>query len=528
MNARPRFLAILCVALSATACASSAVETPNNAVDDSGSPNGNPDAGAVGADGKPDTGSIVADGSAALHTDAGAVVADGSPALDTDAGTALADGSVDAADYTPAMPKAPNVPCVPDESAPVPANRCSPNPLSTNPPPCGTWVKVEPPGMVCGDGSQFKFFVNYSNTSNNVAVNFEPGGACWDYPSCSGAGGIRGAANPHGIPDNHMTQFQFLNLLRRNGDNPVQNYNMVFVSYCTGDIHTGNTVATYTGLDLDGGAGDAGDGGVQQLVFHHDGHKNTLAVIDWLHTTFPAIPKLLVTGCSAGGAGAIINYHFIRHNLGSSVQCGYLLDDSGPIFHSNGPSKPLEDKIRTSWNTDAIIDTLAGQIPTPIADLKNDFGLISDTIAREYPHDRLSVVAYRMDFNYSLYSYQRFYPGSTEAQIHGFFWQDLLSLMKDYDAQPNLAYYFPYWRSDNCSHCVSIPPIGNPPSEPLDLVKVIGQPWAGADIPQSMIDLKQFTTDLMDDTKPLKSYVQDVQSNEMFTPAVSASCMKGG
>lgn len=31
---------------------------------------------------------------------------------------------------------------------------------------------------------------------------------------------------------------------------------------------------------------------------------------------------------------------------------------------------------------------------------------------------RLSLVAYRMDFNYSLYSYQRFFSGSTEADIY--------------------------------------------------------------------------------------------------------------
>jgi hypothetical protein len=516
MNTQRYSLAILCGALSATACASG-MQPQDNAVD--ASPDVNTGPGAAVDDGSPfhsdfntDAGVAVTDGSGNGNTDTGAAV-DGSPAVDTDAGALAPDGSAVTA-------KTPIVPCVPDESAPVPANRCSANPLSTTPPPCGTWIKVEPPGAVCGDGSQFKFFVNYSNTSNDVAVNFEPGGACWDYASCSGNGGIRGAANPHGIPDNHMTEYQFLNLQRRNADNPVHNYNMVFVSYCTGDIHSGDTVTTYSGTDPDGGA--------QQLVFHHSGHKNVLAVIDWLHTTFPVVPKLLVTGCSAGGAGALINYHFIRHNLGSSVQCGYLLDDSGPIFHSNGPSKQLEDTIRTAWNTDPLLDSLAGQVPVPIADLKKDFGLISKTVALTYPHDRLSLVAYRMDFNYSLYSYQRFFPGSTEAQIHALFWQDLQALMVDYDAQPNLAYYLPYWRSDNCSHCVSIPPIGNPPSEPLNLVTVLGQPWLGSEIPQSMMDLKKFTTDLLDDTKPLKSYAQDVQPSEMFTPAVAAACMKGG
>jgi hypothetical protein len=410
--------------------------------------------------------------------------------------------------------------CSPDESAAVPVDRCTTDPTNTALPPCGQWQKVEVPGLVCGDGSPFKFFVNYSNTSNNLEINFEPGGACWDYPSCSGDGGIRGAANPHGIADDHMSNYMFLNLLRRDTEqNPAKDYTMVFVSYCTGDIHAGNNVVTYTGTN---------DEGPQTLTFHHEGHKNTLGVLDWIKQKFSSIPKLLVTGCSAGGAGAILNYHSTRTALGDGVQCSYLLDDSGPIFHGDGPSKQLLDLIRTAWNTDSVIDSYGGQLPVTTDELKADPGRISEAIAKQYPHDRLSLVAYQMDLNYSLYSYQRFFPGSTEADIHAKWRQDLAATMKVYDTLPNIAYYLPYFRSDNCSHCVSIPPVGNPPLEPLDPAKVLTTPWAGTEIPELMVDLRQFAFDLLDDAKPLKSYVQDVPSSEAFSPAVSASCMAGG
>jgi Pectinacetylesterase len=440
-----------------------------------------------------------------------------------DGGLIVSDGgSIDSDGRKPPIA----LPCSADETAPVPADRCSTDPNNTSLPLCSTWLKVELPGTICGDGSQFKFFVNYSNTSNDLLVSFEPGGACWDYESCSGQGGIRGAANPHGIPDDHMSSYQYLNLLRRTADNPFQAYNLVFVSYCTGDVHSGDNVITYTSAGpVDGGLGD---GGTDQLVFHHNGHKNTMAVIDWLHQTFATVPKMLVTGCSAGGTGALINYHFLRQGMGSSVQCSYLLNDTGPIFHSDGPSKQVDEKIRSAWNVDPILDSLDGQIPVQISDLKNDFGLINQAIAHKYPRDRMTLVAYRMDLNYSLYLYQRFFPGSTEAQIHAMWWQDMQEIMSNYDAEPNLAYYVPYFRSDNCSHCVSIPPIGNAPLEPTDNVKVLTQPWLGSEIPQDMVDLKQFSTDLVDDTKPLKSYVQDLQPNEMFTPPEVAQCMAGG
>src|SRR5688500_5254605 len=71
-------------------------------------------------------------------------------------------------------------PCVADESAPVP-DRTLP----------GLWQKIEPPDTFCGNGTQYKFFVNYSTSSNNVMITFEPGGACWDYASCAGDGGLR-------------------------------------------------------------------------------------------------------------------------------------------------------------------------------------------------------------------------------------------------------------------------------------------------------------------------------------------------
>jgi len=428
--------------------------------------------------------------------------------------------------------KPPITPCTADGSAPVPADRCTTDPTDTTLPPCFTWLKVEIPGTVCSDGSQFKFFVNYSNTSNDLEVSFEPGGACWDYDSCSGNDGIRGAANPNGIPDDHMSNYQYLNFLRRPSDagasqNPAESYNMVFVSYCTGDVHTGDNVETYTSSGpVDGGTGPDGSG---QLTYIHAGHANTLAVIAWMQQSFPIVPRLFVTGCSAGGAGALLNYSFIRQGMGSSVQCSYLLDDSGPIFDSAGPSMQIDETIRAAWNTDAVLDTLDGPFPpgAGIDDIKKNYALINTVTAWKYPHDRLALVAYRMDLNYSLYSYQRFFPGSTEAQIHALWWEDLQRMMATYDAQANLAYYLPFFRSDNCSHCVSIPPVGNPPTEPTNDIEVLTQPWMGSGIAADMIDLHQYSEDLLDDMKPLKSYVEAPQSED-FTPAVAMACMAGG
>ncbi|WP_369601502.1 hypothetical protein AAIA72_00475 [Hahella sp. SMD15-11] len=91
-------------------------------------------------------------------------------------------------------------------------------PLLTNPPGFddgfrpglyGIWqeVRLAPEtGALCGNGTPFKFYIRRAADNLNVNINLEPGGACWDYASCSGQAGIRGARNPNGIPDNYINK----------------------------------------------------------------------------------------------------------------------------------------------------------------------------------------------------------------------------------------------------------------------------------------------------------------------------------
>src|SRR5262249_15433375 len=125
------------------------------------------------------------------------------------------------------------------------------------------WIKIDT-NAVCGNNTPYKIFVNYSDKSDNLVVMFEPGGACWDYDSCTGRNGIRGAANPNGIPDDHYKLAPFISpFVNRSADNvPTADWNFVYVPYCTGDVHTGNTVATYSD-----------ETGTNTVEFHHDGHN---------------------------------------------------------------------------------------------------------------------------------------------------------------------------------------------------------------------------------------------------------------
>ncbi len=345
----------------------------------------------------------------------------------------------------------------------------------------GEWEKVEIPGTVCGNGSQYKFFVNYSDTSNNLVIAFEPGGACWDYESCSGKGGIRGAANVNGIEDDHadLARFMVPFFQREYDDTPTPDWNYVYVPYCTGDVHSGNNTITYADPD----------GVEEDLVFHHRGHDNMMAVIDWMAGEFEYVPEMLVTGCSAGGAGSLVNYYYLRNGL-PGVQRGYLLSDSGPIFPHSVNSKPLHEQVRSAWNLDPLLD----QLPSSLD--KEDLGTINDVLAEEFPDDRLAVTYFMRDFNYSLYSYERFYDFPPKRKIHQLWREDTELLMEQFDQYANLGYYIPYWRLLNDSHCTAL------------------ITFAGSEIQEADMTLDQYVLDLFDRDKPLASYVESPQPGE--------------
>lgn len=390
--------------------------------------------------------------------------------------------------------------CQPDSSEPAPQRTLA-----------GVWQKIEIPGLVCGNGSQYKFFVNYSNDSNNLLISFEPGGACWDYASCAGDGGLRGAANPSGIPDNHMSslKWEMLPLHRRDPVNPLAKWNMIFVPYCTGDLHTGNNVITYPNPKPDGAP----------LTFHHDGHKNVMAIIDWANEQFRNIPQLLVTGCSAGGTSSVVNYHFIRQGL-SGAQCSYMLDDSGPLFASGGNSGPLHRKVRDSWDLDPVIEqAIQNDFPgVSPKDVMNDLSLINTALADKYTADRLAIALYRLDYNYSLYSYERFYEMRTQADIHRMWWEDIQGLMKQFDSRPNLAYFIPHYRNDNCSHCMTIPPIDS------GVLAELLEPYRGSEIQAENLNIRDYVEHLIDDSRPLRSYLEAPQEGESLSPERAAEC----
>jgi len=140
---------------------------------------------------------------------------------------------------------------------------------------------------------------------------YEGGGACWEKGSCENkAGTLLAAVNPDGIPANYLQDWNrqahlglvtpFTARIDPIASVQTQSWNIVYLTYCTGDVHTGNKVTTYT--DETG-----------SIAWYHRGGVNAKAVTAWMAANMPKPEVLLLTGFSAGGTGSTANF---PHNLG--------------------------------------------------------------------------------------------------------------------------------------------------------------------------------------------------------------------
>ena len=314
------------------------------------------------------------------------------------------------------------------------------------------WERVELPGTVCGDGSQYKFWV-HDTGSPNLLFFFEGGGACWDYDLCSGRAGTLGAANPNGLPDDYIDSFTATYAspvvngadpgipFRSRTDLPTKGWNIVYMPYCTGDVHVGNSVALY----------EDPDGIEPPLEWHHAGFNNTTAAAEYAAWRFPSVDKMVVSGYSAGGTASSAAYYFVRTIVNPNT--GYLLNDSGPIHFAPDPtslSRPLHDFIRESWALDSVFEML------PPSFDPDDFGSINEMVSFEFPGDQIAYTGYLSDYNYSRFSYERFYPNSGQAATLARWRTDQYAFVNGLQDDENVSYFIPWERPINDSHCSTI------------------------------------------------------------------------
>ncbi len=239
----------------------------------------------------------------------------------------------------------------------------------------GRWNWVPFPDSACGDGSPTGIGVN-PGTGPDLVLFLNGGGACASAFTCftlksATTIGPFGSAELESLTASNSGSI----LDRALPGNPFADATLVFIPYCTGDVHGGDRIAVYT--DSPGG------------TVHHVGHSNVLAYLKRVAATYTAPRRLVVAGSSAGGFGTLVNYEAVRSYYPAAQ--GFLVDDSGPPLEFNGG--PLIQGGFASWGIADVLDPLCEGAGVCEADLSK--GLAA--LIRKHPDDRFALLSWSTD-----------------------------------------------------------------------------------------------------------------------------------
>jgi hypothetical protein len=125
-----------------------------------------------------------------------------------------------------------------------------------------------------------------------------------------------------------------------NAANPFKDWNMVYVPYCTGDVHFGTrTDATVPGTP----GADARDLQKHQFV----GYLNMQKIVARVVPTFAGVSRVVLNGISAGSFGAALNFSMIQDAFGDTPVT--IILDSGMPFSDQYMPVCMQKKWRDTW-----------------------------------------------------------------------------------------------------------------------------------------------------------------------------------
>ena len=259
---------------------------------------------------------------------------------------------------------APGAPLSQSENDPIPDGDAG----ATSP---AGWNFYGKDGALCRDGSPAGFYVHFASpSSDKLFIYLEGGGACDSATFCSHnpanlatvfSGGeatqgqtIGGSLGFSSTPQEPYVPTPASGLTAATSPgifdftqaaNPFKSWNGVYVPYCTGDVHFG-TVDNVT---------IPSDGLLAALPNQHFvGHLNLQKFLARIVPTFPNLSQVVLTGASAGGFGAGLNYGMVQDSFGSEIPVT-VIDDSGPPFSAQYLPACLQKEWRSLWGFDAAL-----------------------------------------------------------------------------------------------------------------------------------------------------------------------------
>jgi hypothetical protein len=237
------------------------------------------------------------------------------------------------------------------------------------------WKPVD--GMICADGSGTGIGIQ-RGTSDDVIVFLSPGGACWNTATCtvSPLDFSRRVLRKFGSTDfDAIRSYSWGTIFDRTlAGNPFRTWTQVFVPYCTGDVHAGDTVRDHDGV-----------------TWQHHGWKNLEVAVAAITTELPRPGRLVVAGSSAGGFGALAAFSLLRGRwTAAGGTTAALLDDSAQTFDPDGMPSTLLARWWDVWG-------LGSTIGTVCPGCQGDLSQIWPQVQRLAPGDRLGLISTTRD-----------------------------------------------------------------------------------------------------------------------------------
>jgi hypothetical protein len=177
-----------------------------------------------------------------------------------------------------------------------------------------SWERWEIDGAFCGDGSRYPIFLDIQDP-RKVSFEFMGGGACWNHATCYGP-----------TPMSIMRALPFPLVTRSSFSSdspvhsPVSDHSVVYLPYCTGDVHIGrHTVRFNTGFQA-----------------HQVGGLNLERALAQLGSSgrldLNAVTDVVVSGSSAGAIGALLHFARIGSMFPAAVRKTVVSDAPGLHF----------------------------------------------------------------------------------------------------------------------------------------------------------------------------------------------------
>ena len=229
------------------------------------------------------------------------------------------------------------------------------------------------PEYQCVLGGHYGLLAHSGTEMDKTVLWLQPGQECWpDHPNC---GYI-----PQKFTDEQALEYAVLAAdggsfgpASPDPDNPVMDWNYIYVPTCDGSFHFGDAAVDYDG-----------DGVPDHF---HNGLRQTSAAVSLMKELFPNSRKILIAGSSNGGYGTFGTTPIVRLAFPNAEL--YVLNDSGPgLFRIKEPA--LWPNLIETWN-------LTPMLPSDCPECKTQLIYLFDWLLNRDPELKIGMYSSYQD-----------------------------------------------------------------------------------------------------------------------------------